>query len=644
MLIREEVWQAAKADLAVDRWDEAIFAAWRHVEAAIQSRIGSSKIGGGLIDEAFDDSSPVPLIQVSPNLKDDTRNLKNLFKGGLGFFKGDRSHKQAPAVPCPDRQTCIRILAFVSLLYDLLDLDSQVAPVIVAVRGEDNDVLSVEVLRSSPDTEILADGVKCTVISMGADTIQFRMPPTVTVPAKLMAVNGRRRSQPFLLDYVPASGRDANFHQVAEVGLTLFDTKSCVNARPQPGVVLRNYESGRFYLSFFPTAKQYSPGDYVDWQWDSTQVVQDSWLKRGKSVIRAFSSASVFAGDVVAHKGRERLSGIEIRPSRVRVRPGDRVPVRVFGFYSDGPASWRVDLTNRTTLEVTDNSIATVGEKHVLTGLAPGITQLRAHIDELYDQTSVVVAPLAAGEVTEFISGFLNPVSMAVSVEGLLFTNRTPHVTVLSGDLDIRILTTLEVPETVSVGPDSITADASGNLYMRTLWDGSIIRLDRDGGYTKMIRIARAKPYTAFMGVGWTAESDLVMSSSDGTLMRWSERHGERPWLRLPVAAVAFASTVDWLWCIHGGGAPGFTRISWDGKTVLNEPARNELPSPGCIYARANDVLIADFHSGRLYSVTNAGASLIAEGLINPSGLAQLDDGSIVVANFGSDTISRILS
>lgn len=72
-LSRANTWDAlhpqilhASRDIAkAGKFDDAIFAAFRFVEAEIQNRIGSAGIGANLLDEAFDGVSPK--IDISPD-------------------------------------------------------------------------------------------------------------------------------------------------------------------------------------------------------------------------------------------------------------------------------------------------------------------------------------------------------------------------------------------------------------------------------------------------------------------------------------------------------------------------------------------------------------------------------------------------
>jgi hypothetical protein len=139
--IRDEVWIAVATAFMGKQWDDAIFAAFRALEAALQSQIGSTKIGTPLAIEAFGPNGS-PKITLSSDPKDQ-KGLQDLFAGALSFYKGMRSHGGRPEVPCQSRDYCLRVLSMVSSLWDLLDVDPAVIPAIVAMRTEAKGLLEL---------------------------------------------------------------------------------------------------------------------------------------------------------------------------------------------------------------------------------------------------------------------------------------------------------------------------------------------------------------------------------------------------------------------------------------------------------------------------------------------------------------------
>ncbi|MFE2491710.1 TIGR02391 family protein [Streptomyces mirabilis] len=96
-LLHPEVVEACTDLLGADRFDDAIFAAFRRLEHEVQQRTGSPAIGTGLVTTAFRDKKDP--IRISDRERDEGR-LVELFAGAIRLFKGDRSHKDRPLLPC----------------------------------------------------------------------------------------------------------------------------------------------------------------------------------------------------------------------------------------------------------------------------------------------------------------------------------------------------------------------------------------------------------------------------------------------------------------------------------------------------------------------------------------------------------------
>jgi hypothetical protein len=77
-LLHPEIISASRAIAETGKYDDAIFAAFRLVEASVQERIASRSIGESLILEAFDGSPPK--VDISSDSRDQ-RGLVSLFSG-----------------------------------------------------------------------------------------------------------------------------------------------------------------------------------------------------------------------------------------------------------------------------------------------------------------------------------------------------------------------------------------------------------------------------------------------------------------------------------------------------------------------------------------------------------------------------------
>lgn len=125
-LLRPEIADSAGTQLRGGLYDDAIFAAYRRVEHEIQQRAGvTSSIGDTLVKAAFRDTND--RITISTRSRDAERMVE-IFGGVIGLHKGDRSHKDKPALPCRSQRECLRLLVQASALLDLLDRGIQHAP------------------------------------------------------------------------------------------------------------------------------------------------------------------------------------------------------------------------------------------------------------------------------------------------------------------------------------------------------------------------------------------------------------------------------------------------------------------------------------------------------------------------------------
>jgi uncharacterized protein (TIGR02391 family) len=129
--IDKSIVSASQAIFEAEKYDDAIFAAFRIVEAAIQERIGTASIGEALIAEAFDGN--MPKIDISNDARD-RQGIRDLFSGALRNIRNDRGHKKVPFTPCQSSDECFLYLCFATFLLQLLRKDKNTFPRIDGVR------------------------------------------------------------------------------------------------------------------------------------------------------------------------------------------------------------------------------------------------------------------------------------------------------------------------------------------------------------------------------------------------------------------------------------------------------------------------------------------------------------------------------
>lgn len=95
-LIDKSIIASSQDIVNAGKYDDAIFAAFRQVEASIQERIRSTSIGEALIAEGFDGDPP------KVNISKDTRDrqgIRDLFSGALkisGMIEVTRKNRLHP--------------------------------------------------------------------------------------------------------------------------------------------------------------------------------------------------------------------------------------------------------------------------------------------------------------------------------------------------------------------------------------------------------------------------------------------------------------------------------------------------------------------------------------------------------------------
>lgn len=645
-VLRPEIETVVEKSLAIGQWDGAIFDAVKTVEAALQKQVGRTDLfGARLISYAFEDPADAPRVRIVATSREN-HQLAQLFGGAIGFLKGDRSHKAAPSVPCPDEETCLRVLVFASYLLDLLDEDENAAPAIQAVRAETEESVELDVLRVSPDTVVLGNGVPLREFSREGHLIRVELPKG-RKHVELVVKEGRRRSRSFPFESQPPR-RDANFHLVQGADLPLYASPAATGQRTERAVRLQSYEGGRRFIRYFPIRRAFNPGDYVDWTWDMSGSVGESWT-RGPSgdLVYAWTSAAFFDGKTIAHTAMARTIAVEIRPRNVQVRPGQKVPLRVIAYVADGPACWREDVTARAEIESLDVSVARLDQAaHALVAGVGGSTRLHARYDGRFDQIPVNVAALPSETVVEYLGGIRRVVNVVPHRDGALIAHQQDHLLLLRPDMSLEHIAYLAMPETAATGLDSMATDPEGNIYVRSIWNGELLKVLYDGAFARSVRIASSRPQRTFTSMCWSNErSELIVADAERGLWRW--REGMRDiefWMRIPLRISGLYSTPDWLLILPAVQPFGYARLSWDATTLQAIIPKSDIKyAPSAILPRRDDVLLADFHAGRIYSARDEKLEVVAEAFTNPTALALDSEGGVLVTNFGGDSLARIL-
>ncbi|KJC55147.1 hypothetical protein UB31_01315 [Bradyrhizobium sp. LTSP849] len=276
--IDKEIWDASAAIAEAGKFDDAIFAAFRLLEAEIQQRIDSSSIGQALLDEAFDGSSPK--IDISPNARDRVA-MKQLFTGALGNIRNDRGHKKAPLIPCRTNRECLLYLQFATLLLELLKKDRNTFPSITRLRvfgTPDSPLLELRGRNFDKASEVLNETTNFNVRRWQNDLLEISLPPGFC--GELFVKSGENTSNVVHCDTRLLTTERENSYRIIATDLTLFEDETGTTKREDVvGMLLLANESGTEFHRIQPTLKgRYQDGDFVTHGPFSAPIIGQNWV------------------------------------------------------------------------------------------------------------------------------------------------------------------------------------------------------------------------------------------------------------------------------------------------------------------------------------------------------------------------------
>ncbi|MBT2676356.1 hypothetical protein J7E95_37345, partial [Streptomyces sp. ISL-14] len=631
-VLREDVAELCAAALIDGRFDDAIFTAFRHVEAEVQRRTGLvDVIGGRLLAAAFVEDGPRQ-IKVSRRTGDQQR-LHQMFDGAIGLHRGDRAHKDKPSLVCRTRSECLRVLAHACVLLDLLDRDMAVAPAVLGYSQGD-DTLTLRVERATPATRVLIDEQKCQVLrrDQAAVTISTAGIPTGEHEVVLIDGNLQSPGTPIWLVRAPGS---ANWHRVEEIDIPLFADEACTQPLNATGLRLATREAGIHGQRIVPTTRRYEPGDYVSWQWDRGTVLPPAWSRerRGETAYVAFDSSMLFDGDPTTAAHPVRTMRVSLEPPYLKARVGEAVPIRALAWKTDGTATW-ADPIEDPRIRTDDKKIASY-EKQSLRVNQPGRCTLRFEHEGQYAEAVVEAAAHPRGTVADWLTA-LPPVSDLAwtKAAGLLLTTGEAiiwQVDGVKGRFEPAAGLVLKPP--FYGGCSTLVAAPNGDLAVSLLDQPDILVLTAATKYATSYMIPRPEPEGTVTGFAWQG-TDLIIAMNSRTLWRVGSNGtttalGQTPETILRLALEhATSSTLialpnldqQQLWRIDPAQPDQPTNLLTE--TMPRTLSAVATSKNGAIYA-------TDFAGGRLLRLDDQGGLVpVVEGLRSPTAVATHDDGT----------------
>ena len=648
-LLRQEIVDAVAAFVRADKFDDAIFAAFRRVEHEVQKRTGNLAIGNDLINAAFRDmSSP---IRVSERAQDKDRMIQ-LFAGAVGLFKGDRSHKDRPLLPCRSLRECLRVLAHASSLLDLLDRDIDRAPFIRGYEHHQGDTLTLSVERAGAQVDVwLDEATLLEKIAFKAGTVVVNVAGVPIGEHRVHLVEGTRQGSARSVWLTREPGR-SSWYRVVEVNLPLYSDALGERQLNVTGIRLAVTEAGVVTERIVPTQESYQVGHYVDWHWATTAVgTGPAWERDpvGGELNQLWDGSSLFDGQPVAPAYAQRLMNISLEPADLRLRCGDRVPLRVLGHLTDGTATW-TELLDNANVAPANQRVAFFNGGAVI-AKDPGTTTLRCLYADCYAEATVEIAAHPRGTVTKFLTG-LPPVSgIAWTPLGLVASTRGTDLWRVGGDGVYQLIAATPRLPTNNLGTDTVAARDDGELAVRLVGQRNILVLHNDDGYSSSHWVAPDADGTP-MAFVWDGQ-DVIVAMDTGSVYRVNMNGAAKLAAVVEGVPVALSRTDDSLFVLCGprGSAAQTHAGAYLWQVQFDDPSQSadlleshELPSLSGVLTTQSDVLLSEFHGGRLLRLRDNQLSVVATGMTNPCQLAISEKGDIYVAEFGAGAIRRILA
>jgi Protein of unknown function (Hypoth_ymh) len=635
-ILRPEVVEAAATQLSAGLFDDAIFAAFRRVEHEIQQRTGLSSIGNGLVTEAFQTAKNRISISDRPL---DAQRLIEVFGGAFGLHKGDRSHKDKPALPCRSRGECIRLLAHANALLDLLDRGVEQAPAVVGYQQRD-DLLELSVQRAGPAVQVWLDDQQCRVRARTASTVTVDIDGASTGIHDLYLVDGTRQGPAVPIIVSRELGSD-NWYRVAEVGIELFRDESGDRHRDLQGVRLHGLENGLRNDRIFPTAEQYQVGDYVRWAFSGKGIGQ-VWTRDAGStrLTKIWDASTLFNGSIVGPGQPERTYRLSLEPPVVRLRRGEKAPLRALRHVTDGVATWTEPLDSPQV--IADDQVVAHYTGGVVIAKLDGATELRLHHDGLFCSASVHVGAHLSGTAAEILTG-LPPVAGIACIGDELVVSTRQGVLWSVKDGKYAILTLVPLQPPIFGGTDTIAAAANGDLAVRVADRRSLFLLRAEDEYRRSSLIELPEP-SVISSMTW-AGTTLLLGTHTGEIWQVSPEGDQTKLTDVHGFVAALAATDGAVYAAAGSGPRRLMRFPLDAPSQLEDIGQPDaLIDINDILVDGRTLFLTDFHKGRVLAIRDSKLHEIATGLTNPGSLALSTDGTLYVAEFGRGAVTRILS
>ncbi|MDH6117009.1 uncharacterized protein (TIGR02391 family) [Kitasatospora sp. GAS204A] len=651
-LLRPEVVEACADLLRADRFDDAIFAAFRRLEHEVQQRSGSHAIGNDLVTAAFRDKKDP--IRISDREQDKGR-LVELFAGAIGLFKGDRSHKDRPLLPCRSRRECLRLLAHASSLLDLLDRDVDRAPAVRGYRHDQGATVTLWVERAGSQVQVwLDERTRLDNVSYQAGTLVVDVGGIPAGEHRIHLVEGTRQG-PAHTVWITLEPGQKSWYRVVEVNIPLYADAMAQQQLELGGVRLATLVAGVLGERVVVTRETYQVGHYVAWHLATSDASTGPvWVRDRPSgqLRKVWDDGSVFDGQPVAPAHPERLMKISIEPSHLALRAKAKSPLRVMGHFTDGTATWTAPVDDPQV--ETSNERAAKFNGGTVFAKEPGTAVLRCLHGGCSAEASVEVAAHPSGTLTTYLSGLPPVAGIAWTPDGLIVSTRGRQLWRAGTDGVYRLAAMVPAQLLPNIGTDTLSARSDGELAVRLLEQRAVLVLHHSTGYSSSTLVKLATEPTSTPMAFVRDEAELIVALHTGELQRVSMDGSAVPLGAVSGHPVALARKDQSLLVLCSPDAEATPENRHNRLWRLSLGALDTAPADllagqglaglnGVVWTNVG-IVLSDFDGGRLLELREGRIVELATGLRNPGQLAAAESGDLYAAEFGAGAVHRLLA
>ncbi len=649
-IIHPNIRAASETITLAGKYDDAIFAAFRTIEAEIQQRAKSKSIGQHLLDEAFD--GQLPKIEIA-DAGNDRIGIKSLFSGALSNIRNDRGHKKVPFLPCSTPDGCHLYLSFASFLLYLLDRDRNVLPHIDAVRVFGTDVNPRVEIRGQnfrADAIVLAEEQKVDVVRLTSESIEAILPSPFVgyISIRDKGINSNK----VLCDSETVAKEPKSTYEALHADLPLFSDPKCTRQRSGVfGLLIRATESGRAFLRIVPTRYgRYKAGNYITHgPWEKGGV-DESWYRdpdTGEPKY-AWTGSLVMCPDVLGPAAPSKLVGITLLPQTVSMPLNSRRYLRPIGWFQNGPVRIEQDIAAKVSWQTSNEKIA-YAKGSTLFGKGLGTANIECRLETYFAKTSVSIGSAVRGERTIYLEGFRRLQHIRFDADNnLYFVNQGPSVWRISHDGTLDEVIRVSSLESQPVGIDCLAID-SNNIYVNDLHRRVCLRFpfaNNQLGSPKTI--ATLIPKCTKKGIAIDSNGNVFVAVLDNPKHGWIIRvspDGNESVIDTQHLITCLAINANNEICTPSNDDHAVHVYGNDG-TLRHTYVHGIDDSSSDIAIDATGAFILPFfYSGKVFRVHPDRPSqpqLIAEGFRNPCGVAFDAAGQLYVSNFGGMSIEKV--